>query len=80
MVAIDDVNGDGKPDLVTANDGDAKGISVLLNTGDGTFQAKRDFGPGLSPLDLAIGDLNGDSKADLATVNENRTDLGYPFS
>jgi hypothetical protein len=35
---------------VTANTGDANGISVLLNTGDGTFQAKRDFGPGLSAI------------------------------
>jgi hypothetical protein len=74
-VAVDDVNGDGKPDLVSAGIGDAYGISVLLNTGDGTFQAKRDFGPGLLPEDLAIGDLNGDSKADLAIVNANG-DLG----
>jgi hypothetical protein len=71
-VAIDDVNGDSKPDLVTANTGDidASGISVLLNTGDGTFESKRDFGPGLSPRDLAIGDLNGDGKTDLATLND----------
>jgi hypothetical protein len=71
-VAIDDVNGDSKPDLVTANNGDvdANGISVLLNTGDGTFESKRDFGPGLSPRDLAIGDVNGDGKTDLATLND----------
>jgi hypothetical protein len=71
-VAIDDVNGDGKPDLVTANNGDvdASGISVLLNTGDGTFESKRDYGPGLSPRDLASGDLNGDGKTDLATLND----------
>jgi FG-GAP-like repeat/PASTA domain len=71
-VVIGDVNADGKLDLVTSNTGGAgaTGISVLLNTGDGTFQAKRDFGPGLLPIDLAIGDLNGDSKPDLATVNE----------
>ena len=71
-VAIDDVNGDSKPDLVTANNGDfdGNGISVLLNIGDGTFESKRDFGPGLSPRDLAIGDLNGDGKTDLATLND----------
>lgn len=35
-LAADDVNGDGKPDLVTANT-DKGEISVLLNKGDGTF-------------------------------------------
>ena len=38
-VAIGDLNGDGKPDLATANGT----VSVLLNRGDGSFQAKRDF-------------------------------------
>jgi hypothetical protein len=57
-VAVSDVNADGKPDLVTANSNEVVGgISVLLNTGDGTFQSKQDFGPGLSAVDLAIGDL-----------------------
>ena len=41
-VAVADVNGDGKPDLVTANDGDDT-VSVLLGNGDGTFQAAADL-------------------------------------
>jgi hypothetical protein len=36
-IAVGDLNGDGKPDLVVANG--AAGISVLLNNGDGTFAA-----------------------------------------
>src|SRR5262245_4442940 len=41
-VAIADLNGDGKPDLVSGNYyGPA--ISVLLGNGDGTFAAKTDF-------------------------------------
>jgi hypothetical protein len=35
-VAVADVNGDGKPDLVVANDGDNT-VSVLLGNGDGAF-------------------------------------------
>ena len=41
---------------------------MLLNNGDGTFEAKHDYGTGGQPLSLAIGDLNGDGRADLAVA------------
>ena len=41
-VAIGDLNGDGKPDLASANSG-ADTVCVLLNKGDGSFQARRDY-------------------------------------
>jgi hypothetical protein len=71
-VAIGDLNGDGKLDLATANEynPDANTVSVLLNRGDGSFQARRDYATGRSPSSVAIGDLNGDGKLDLATANE----------
>jgi hypothetical protein len=71
-VAIGDLNGDGKPDLATANYV-ANTVSVLLNRGDGSFQAKRDYKPGNYPISVAIGDLNGDGKPDLATANHSNT-------
>jgi hypothetical protein len=63
-VAVGDLNGDGKPDLVTANGiGD---VSVLLGNGDGTFQTAVNY-PVASYLSaVAIGDFNGDGKPDLA--------------
>jgi hypothetical protein len=67
-VATGDLNGDGKPELATANFG-ASSVSVLLNRGDGSFQAKLDNATGLGPASVAIGDLNGDGKPDLATGN-----------
>ena len=42
-----DFNGDGKSDLVTADDYDNT-ASVLLGNGNGTFQAKQAFGTGSS--------------------------------
>src|SRR6266542_437460 len=71
-MAIGDLNGDAKPDLVTANrgDGDGKTVSVLLNSGDAGFEARRDYGTGEQPESVAIGDLNGDSKPDVVTANQ----------
>jgi FG-GAP repeat len=42
---------------------------VLLNRGDGSFQAKLDYATGDFPFAVAIGDLSGDGKPDLATAN-----------
>jgi hypothetical protein len=67
-VAIGDLNGDGIPDLATANYGSAS-VSVLLGTGDGTFTPRTDFTTGNSPRFVAIGDLNADGKPDLVTAN-----------
>ena len=69
-VAIGDLNGDGKPDLATANlIYRTNTVSVLLNRGDGSFQAKLDYRTGGDPYSVVIGDLNGDGKQDLATAN-----------
>jgi len=67
-VAIGDLNGDGRPDLATAN-GRPNTVSVLLNRGDGNFQARRHYATGRGPVSVAIGDLNDDGKPDLATAN-----------
>ena len=48
-VAVADVNGDGRPDLVIANSGSryvAGNVSVLLGNGNGTFKAQDTFTAG----------------------------------
>jgi FG-GAP-like repeat/PASTA domain/FG-GAP repeat len=67
-VAIADLNGDSKPDVVTAN-GTGETVSVLASGGDGTLRTRRDYRVGASPGSVTIGDLNGDRKPDLATAN-----------
>ena len=67
-VAIGDLNGDGRPDLAVANRGDGS-ISVLLNTGGGSFARKRDTDRGRGPTSVSIGDLNGDGRPDLASAD-----------
>jgi hypothetical protein len=42
-IALADLDGDRQLDVTTA-DADRKGVSVLLNRGDGTLAAKDDYG------------------------------------
>ena len=70
-VAVADFNGDGKSDLVTA-DQDGNTASVLLGNGNGTFQAKQSFGTGSTPYSVAVADFNGDGVKDLVTADRRR--------
>jgi hypothetical protein len=76
-IAVGDLNGDGKLDIVTANtitnvngSGESS-VSVLLQdpSAPGTFLAAKNYATGKSPLFAAIGDLNGDGLPDIAAAD-----------
>jgi hypothetical protein len=89
-VAIGDVNGDGKPDLVVASSfrrdqcngpGD-EGVSVLLGNGNGTFQPPAVYSSGGQGTGarltgfVALADLNGDHHPDLVVANDGSNSVG----
>ena len=73
-VAVGDFNGDGVPDLATANFG-SNNVSILLGTGTGGFGPATNFPVGTGPVAIAIGDFNGDGNLDLAVANQNSSNV-----
>lgn len=73
QIVIADMNGDGKPDLVTLgtdSNGDSE-LAISLGNGDGTYQTptKLDFAGGETVgYGLAVADFNGDGKKDVAVT------------
>jgi FG-GAP-like repeat/IPT/TIG domain len=73
-VAIQDLDADGKPDIVIVNNSDAS-ISVFKNQvssgviSSSSFAVKVDFTVGTDPYNVAIADLDKDGKPDLVVSN-----------
>jgi uncharacterized protein (TIGR03437 family) len=67
IVAIGDLNGDGRPDLVVAASDDNVNyyLGILLGNGNGTFQSATLLPTQFGPSSIAIDDFNGDGKVDL---------------
>jgi hypothetical protein len=79
-IAVADVNGDGKPDLLIANcNGDllTGAVGVLLGNGDGTFRPAVTYDPGARcSYSIAVADVNGDGKPDLVVANSDNSVSG----
>ena len=67
-----DLDGDGDNDLAVANSyrfGGGNSVSVLMNSGDGTFAPKVDYDAGVRPASVFSADVDADGDQDLVTAN-----------
>jgi YD repeat-containing protein len=68
--ALADVNGDGKLDIIAANNY-SDDVSVLLGNGDGTFQPQLTIALGdVNPRAVKVADVDGDGNLDILTAND----------
>lgn len=73
-VALGDMNGDGRVDLVTAN-ASSNDVAVLLGSPDAGFALPRLAPAGTQPALLALGDWNADGRRDAAVANTGSQDV-----
>lgn len=67
-IASGDFNGDGKLDVVTANNF-PDDISLFLNDGSGNLAQAGNIAAGTKPIAIVATDLNADGKLDIAVAN-----------
>lgn len=70
-----DFDGDGNPDLATANLGSGENISIFLSEDNGTFGAGVEYTVGGDPLSIVVGDFDVDTHLDLAVANSDDDDV-----
>lgn len=77
---IRDLNGDGIPDIVVANQGYSgqpqNSVSVFLGKGQGRFHPKKDYPLPLGPNGrVRLGEVNGDGKIDMVSNDSAKTGI-----
>ncbi len=76
-IGTGDFNKDGKPDLVVIT---KTMVSILLNSGSGTFPAHSDLSAGTDNLSVATGDFDEDGNPDIAVGDSGTNQLHVIYS
>ena len=77
-LAVGDVTGDGRADVVTDTDANSpnSGVEVFAGTGSGTFKAPVVYPTLDIPMGMALADLNGDGRKDLVINHDGWSAVG----
>ncbi len=67
-MVVDDINNDGRRDVISSSVSDKRLIAMIQNT-NGKFIATKSENVDVGSGPLIVGDYNGDSKKDLATID-----------
>jgi fibronectin type 3 domain-containing protein len=79
FVKTGDLNKDGHPDLVVANEF-SNDVSVLLNSGAGDLNAPVSYPVGSAPVFMALEDLDKDGLLDIVTANSGSNNISVLLS
>jgi hypothetical protein len=79
FVAAGSLRGDGRIDIVVANEDFPGGVTIFLNDGNGAFTKSNTYFAGTNPVSLVLADLNGDGILDIAAANLNGDSVSVLF-
>jgi VCBS repeat protein/FG-GAP repeat protein len=72
-VAIHDIDGDGRNDIVLAT---SNGVEILYDNGAGGFLSPVSIAAGIDPQGVAVADVDGDGRPDIVVANAGYSPFG----